>query len=86
MPFIYVVIGGARELRIAVHFLAEAQRSGVAVPDWLPQLPAVGHSLEEWWRANLSDPAAAQELLGRFNAALGRRIGEALRRGDRSPA
>ena len=24
--------------------------------------------LEEWWRANLSDPAAAQELLGRFNA------------------
>ena len=68
IPFVYVVIEGARELRIAVHFLAEAQRTGVPVPDWLPQIPAVGHSLEEWWRANLSDPLAAQELLGRFSA------------------
>jgi predicted PurR-regulated permease PerM len=68
MPFVYVVIEGARELRGAIHFIAEAQHSGVPVPDWLPQIPGVGHPLEEWWRANLSDPTAAQELLGRFNA------------------
>ena len=67
VPFIYVALEGARELRIAVHFMAEAQRSGIPVPDGVAQLPAVGHALEDWWRANLSDPAAAQELLGRFN-------------------
>jgi predicted PurR-regulated permease PerM len=68
VPFIYVVIEGARELRIAVHFLGEAQRSGIPVPDWIPQLPVVGRPLEEWWRDNMSDPVAAQEMLGRFNA------------------
>jgi predicted PurR-regulated permease PerM len=67
VPFIYVALEGARELRIAVHFMAEAQRSGIPVPDGVAQLPAVGHALDDWWRANLSDPAAAQELLGRFN-------------------
>jgi predicted PurR-regulated permease PerM len=68
IPFVYVVIEGARELRVAIHFITEAQRSGVPAPSWLPQIPVLGHSLEDWWRANLSDPAAAQELLGRFNA------------------
>jgi predicted PurR-regulated permease PerM len=68
IPFVYVVIEGARELRVAVHFIAEAQHSGVPVPEWLPQMPLIGHPLEEWWRANLGNPAAAQELLGRFNA------------------
>lgn len=68
IPFVYVVFEGARELRIAVHFAAEAQRSGIPVPDWLSQIPVAGHSLEAWWSTNLSDPVAAQELLGRFNA------------------
>ena len=67
VPFVYVPIEGTREIRIAVHFLGEAQRNGIPVPDWVPQLPAVGHPLEEWWRDNLSDPMTAQELLGRLN-------------------
>jgi predicted PurR-regulated permease PerM len=67
VPFIYVAIEGAREIRIAVQFVAEAQRSGIPVPEWISQLPGVGHPLEEWWRNNLSDPDAAQDLLGRLN-------------------
>src|SRR5437899_235772 len=68
VPLIYVAFEGAREVRVAVHFLAEAQRNGIPVPDWVPRLPAIGGTVEEWWRDNLSDPNAAQELLGRFNA------------------
>jgi predicted PurR-regulated permease PerM len=68
VPLAYVLIEGARELRIAVYFLGEAQRNGIPVPEWIVQLPGVGHTIAEWWRANLSDPNAAQELLGRFNA------------------
>ena len=33
-----------------------------------PQLPGIGYPLEEWWRANLSDPKAAEELLGHIYA------------------
>jgi predicted PurR-regulated permease PerM len=67
VPFVYVVIEGAAEIRMAVRFLGEAQRNGVPVPDWIPQLPVAGHPIAEWWRANLSDPNAAHELLGRLN-------------------
>jgi predicted PurR-regulated permease PerM len=67
VPFIYVAIEGAREVRIVVHYLGEAEHNGVPVPEWIPQLPVVGQAAEEWWRANLSDPNAAQELLGRIN-------------------
>jgi predicted PurR-regulated permease PerM len=67
VPFVYVAIEGAAEIRTAVQFLREAQRSGVPVPEWIPQLPVAGHIIAEWWRSNLSDPNAAQELLGRLN-------------------
>lgn len=67
VPFIYVAIEGAREVRIVVHFLGEAERNGVPVPEWVSQLPVAGRFVEEWWRANLSDPNAAQELLGRIH-------------------
>jgi predicted PurR-regulated permease PerM len=66
-PFVYVAIEGAHEIRVAVHFIGEAQRNGIPVPEWVPQLPIVGHTIEEWWRANLGDPDAAQELLGRVD-------------------
>jgi predicted PurR-regulated permease PerM len=68
VPFVYVAIEGAREVRIAAQFLGEAQRNGIPVPDWMPQFPLAGPAIEEWWRANLADPNAAQELLGRFSA------------------
>jgi predicted PurR-regulated permease PerM len=61
------VIEGAREARIVIRFLGEAQRNGVPVPDWIAQLPLVGRMMAEWWLANLSDPNAAQELLGHLD-------------------
>jgi predicted PurR-regulated permease PerM len=67
VPFVYAAIEGAHEIRVAVHFFGEAQRNGIPVPDWVSQLPLVGYAIEGWWRANLSDPSAAQELLGRVN-------------------
>jgi predicted PurR-regulated permease PerM len=67
VPFIYVAIEGAREVRIVVHFLGEAEHNGIPVPEWVTQLPIAGRYAEEWWRTNLSDPNAAQELLGRIH-------------------
>ena len=66
-PFVYVAIESAHEIRVTVHLLAEAQQTGIPVPEWVPQLPLVGHPAEEWWQANLSDPEAARELLGRVS-------------------
>ena len=66
-PFVYVAIESAHEIRVTVHLLSEAQQNGIPVPEWIPQLPFVGHPIEEWWQANLSNPEAARELLGRVS-------------------
>jgi predicted PurR-regulated permease PerM len=66
-PFVYVAIESAHEIGAAVHLLSEAQQNGIPVPEWVPQLPLVGHPIEEWWQANLSNPDAARELLGRVS-------------------
>jgi predicted PurR-regulated permease PerM len=59
----------ARELvRDAGGLLAQFaswRHDGIPVPDWLPQLPGIGHALAQWWSANLTDPQSVQELLGR---------------------
>jgi predicted PurR-regulated permease PerM len=39
VPFIYVAIEGASEVRIVVHYLGEAERNGVPVPEWLSAEP-----------------------------------------------
>jgi predicted PurR-regulated permease PerM len=66
VPFVYVAVEVARETHVLVQYLVDARRNGIAVPDWVPQLPGIGYPLEEWWRSNLSDPGAAEELLGRI--------------------
>jgi predicted PurR-regulated permease PerM len=66
VPFVYAAVEVARETHIFVQYLVDARRSGIPVPDWVSQLPVVGYPLEEWWRSNLSDPRAAEELLGRI--------------------
>src|SRR6516165_3831992 len=68
VPFVYAAVEVAREMHILAEYLVDARRTGIPVPDWIPELPVIGHSVEEWWRTNLSDPQAAQELFGRIYA------------------
>ena len=66
VPFVYAAVEVAREPQVFVKYLVDARHNGIPVPDWVPQLPGIGYPLEEWWRTNLSDPRAAEELLGRI--------------------
>jgi predicted PurR-regulated permease PerM len=69
-PLVYAAVALARESATIVDFLNEARETGVPAPDWLMQLPGIGHPLGEWWRNNLADPGAARALLGRINTHL----------------
>jgi predicted PurR-regulated permease PerM len=66
VPFVYAAVEVARETHVFVQYLVDARHTGIPVPEWVPQLPGIGYPLEEWWRNNLSDPKAAEELLGRI--------------------
>lgn len=68
VPFVYAAVEVARETHVLSEYLVEARTNGVPTPQWVPQLPFIGHWLEEWWRTNLSDPQATHELLGRIYA------------------
>ena len=67
VPFVYIAVELARETRVVVQYSIEAERHGIPVPEWVPAVPLIGHSLGDWWQTNLSDPSAVQELLGRIS-------------------
>jgi predicted PurR-regulated permease PerM len=67
VPLVVVAVVAAREASVVVQSMIEAQRTGLAVPDWLTRLPYVGDRAATWWRENLSDPDAAAQLLGRVD-------------------
>jgi predicted PurR-regulated permease PerM len=66
-PIVLLGVALARESHFVVEFIANARHHGIPVPGWIYQLPLIGASLAEWWRTNLGDPVAAEELIGRVN-------------------
>ncbi|WP_029082538.1 AI-2E family transporter [Bradyrhizobium sp. th.b2] len=51
-----------------IDWLKKAREGGVEVPDWVARLPIAAESMDQWWRANLSDPKAATAWLKTLNA------------------
>lgn len=66
VPLAYAAFEVAREMGAVVGYIAEARRTGVPMPAWLPHLPLLGHQAAQWWQANLSNPERMQALLGRI--------------------
>ena len=66
-PLVLLGIALARESHFVIEFITEARHHGIPVPEWVGQLNLVGPALADWWRANLSDPAMAEAMIGRVN-------------------
>jgi predicted PurR-regulated permease PerM len=66
-PLVLLGIAVARETHFVIELIVEARKTGIAVPDWVHQLPLVGATVSEWWQENLSDPITAEALFGRLN-------------------
>ena len=66
-PIVLLGVAVARESHFVIKFVGDVRHHGVPAPDWIEQLPLVGATIAEWWRANLSDPVLAEELIGRIN-------------------
>jgi predicted PurR-regulated permease PerM len=66
-PLVLLGVAIAEEARVVVDLIASARRHGIAVPGWVVQLPLIGNTIADWWRANLSDPVMAEELFGHLS-------------------
>jgi predicted PurR-regulated permease PerM len=64
-PLVVLGIAIGRESHVVIGLVSEARHYGLAVPSWLQDLPFVGPTLSDWWRDNLTDPAVADDLIGR---------------------
>ena len=64
-PLVLLGLGVARESHFVTEFVNNARHDGIAVPEWIGQLPLAGPIIANWWSANLSDPAMAEDLIGR---------------------
>jgi predicted PurR-regulated permease PerM len=64
-PLVLLGIGLARESHFVTEFVANVRHNGIAVPEWIRQFPLAGPIIANWWSANLSDPAMAEDLIGR---------------------
>lgn len=67
-PIALAVYEVAQQSNLLADWLKRARESGIGVPDWIARLPIAAESMEQWWRANLSDPQAAAEWLKSLNA------------------
>lgn len=54
-----------RELTALVHWLGQAEKTGLDVPEVTAHIPYFGPQITTWWIANFSAPGAITELLGR---------------------
>ncbi len=69
-PVGYALFHAAAEASSVAHWLMGVQKTGIAVPEWLPGITMVGGSAADWWRENLSDPAALSNLIGQTDNAM----------------
>lgn len=58
----------AQQSDMLLDWLKRAHEGGVEVPDWVARLPIAAEAMQQWWRANLSDPKAAAAWLKTLNA------------------
>ncbi len=69
-PLVLLGLALARESHVVIGFIGEARHHGVPAPEWIARMPLVGPTLADWWQTNLTDPAMAEELIGRNLRAL----------------
>jgi predicted PurR-regulated permease PerM len=59
IPLIIGIAQAAREVREIAGWIAQAQSTGLPVPDWVQHLPVARDAVTRWWQENLLTPAGA---------------------------
>ena len=66
IPLALVAAQLGRETHVILGWFENVRQNGLAPPEWLARLPVARQQTMSWWKSNLSDPAAASDLLARL--------------------
>lgn len=69
LPLTLFAIEAGREAFVLVRWARGIEETGLPMPDWVQHVP-FGANLGQWWRTNLTDAAAAKELIGRIDRSV----------------
>lgn len=66
-PLVFGITEAARESAQLHQAIRDFRHDGIPEPGWLAGLPGIGAWLAQWWHDHLGSPAAAGEIVRRFN-------------------
>jgi predicted PurR-regulated permease PerM len=64
LPVALAVHQATAEGQAIAESFAYYRKNGIAVPEWLPSVPAIGEHVSRWWQANLSDVNSVGAWIG----------------------
>jgi len=74
VPFGVGVIEIWREMKGVMHWVANADKNGAALPPMLMHLPYLGSKITDWWNNNLAAPGSIADLIGRTDTGTFARV------------
>lgn len=83
LPIALVTYEIAQQSDVLSSWIAQSQKGGIPVPDWVAGLPVAADAITQWWRENLTRPESAAAWLQNVHAeALAKTFGgQLLQRG-----
>jgi predicted PurR-regulated permease PerM len=68
VPIGLVIYEIAQQSDLLSAWIAQSQKSGIPLPDWVARLPVAADAIAQWWRDNLTKPESAAAWLQNIHA------------------
>jgi predicted PurR-regulated permease PerM len=68
LPVALVTYAIAQQSDLMSAWIANSQKNGIPVPDWVARLPVAADAIAQWWRENLARPESAATWLQNVHA------------------
>jgi predicted PurR-regulated permease PerM len=68
LPIALVTYQIAQQSDLLSAWIAQSQKQGIPVPDWVARLPVAADAIAQWWRENLTRPESAAAWLQNIHA------------------
>jgi predicted PurR-regulated permease PerM len=67
VPLAVIAVELGREALFVAHAIPAIEERGLPLPNWVGELPFVGHYIAHWWQDNIGEPGALEDFLGRVD-------------------
>lgn len=70
VPLSWLITVLVKEAQLFINYLQQINRDGGAAPQFLNDIPLIGHELVSYWNENISEPGSVKNLLSNLHISL----------------